>query len=195
MGELLSHRAKACAFLPSGLNTVRSVGPLAFKSELARDYACLLDVDDELGSWTCGPIFRDGEGEQFAADFQVMYNNSTEIVTIENHTQRVPTWLPQRIHDLRHCYRHVDRSAIPPVRLQNAKDLLRYVRVIVSLSDRVRLLSALDEQGSLSLAECQSINMTGRPVPLVASLFLHRFIVFDDIDELPLGPDSRIRRR
>ncbi|MGG6893681.1 hypothetical protein [Rhizobium sp. BR 315] len=195
MGELLSHRAESRASLPSGLNTVRSAGPLAFKSELARDYASLLDLDDQLQSWTCGPIFGNAEGEQFTADFQVMYGNSIEIVTIENHTQRVPSWLPQRIHDLRHGYRHVDRSAIPPVRLQNAKDLLRYARVTVSLSDRVRLLSALDEQGSLSLADCQSINMTGRAVPLVASLFLHRFIVFDDIDELPLGPDSRIRRR
>ncbi|AYG59938.1 hypothetical protein [Rhizobium jaguaris] len=195
MGELLSHRAEARAFLPSGLNTVRSVGPLRFRSELARDYACLLDVDDQLGSWTCGPIFHDGEGEQFTADFEVNYGTSIEIVTIEDASQRLPTWLPQRIHDLGHRYRHVDRSAIAPVRLQNAKDLLQYARVTVSLSDRVRLLSALDEQGSLSLADCQSINMTGRAVPVVASLFLHRFIVFDDIDELPLGPDSRVRRR
>ncbi|AVA21345.1 hypothetical protein [Rhizobium sp. NXC24] len=195
MGELLSHRAEARAFLPSGLNTVRSVGSLAFKSELARDYACLLDVDDQLGSWTCGPIFRDAEGEQFTADFEVNYGNSIEIVTIENPGQRLPTWLPHRIHDLGNRYRHVDRSVIPPVRLQNAKDLLQYARVTVSLSDRVRLLSTLDEQGSLSLAVCQSINMTARAVPVVASLFLQRFIVFDDIDELPLGPDSRVRRR
>lgn len=195
MGKLLSHRAEGRAFPPSGLNTVRSAGSLAFKSELARDFACLLDVDDQLGSWTCGPIFSDGQGEQFTADFEVSYGTSIEIVTIENPIQRVPTWLPLRIRDLGHCYRHVDRSAIPHVRLQNAKDLLQYARVTVSLSDRVRLLSALDEQGSLSLADCQSINLTGRAVPVVASLFLHRFIVFDDIDELPLGPDSRVRRR
>ncbi len=195
MGELLSHRAEARAFLPSGLNTVRSVGSLAFKSELARDYACLLDVDDQLGSWTCGPIFRDADGEQFTADFGVNYGTHIEIVTIENPGQRLPTWLPQRIYDLGNRYRHVDRSAIPPVRLQNAKDLLQYARVTVSLSDRVRLLSTLDEHGSLSLADCQSINMTARAVPVVASLFLHRFIVFDNIDEHLLGPDSRVRRR
>ena len=81
------------------------------------------------------------------------------------------------------------------MRLQNAKDLLRYAMVTVSLSDRVRLLSTLDEQGSLSLADCQSINMTAKAVPVVASLFLRRFIVFDDIDEHLLGPDSRVRRR
>ena len=195
MGELLSHRAEVRAFLPSGLNTVRSVGPLAFKNGLARDYACLLDVDDQLGSWTCGPIFRDVEGEQFTADFEINYGTSIEIVTIENPGQRLPTWLPRRIHDLGNRYRHVDRSAIAPVRLQNAKDLLRYAMVTVSLSDRVRLLSTLDEQGSLSLADCQSINMTAKAVPVVASLFLRRFIVFDDIDEHLLGPDSRVRRR
>lgn len=195
MGKLLSHRAEGCAFLPLGLNTVRSVGPLAFKSELARDYACLLDVDDQLGRWTCGPIIRDAEGEQFTADFEVNYGTSIEIVTIEGPGKLVPIWLPQRIHDLGNRYRHVDRSVIPPVRLQNAKDLLQYARVTVSLSDRVRLLTTLDEQGSLSLADCQSINMTVRAVPVVASLFLHRFIVFDDIDEHLLGPDSRVRRR
>lgn len=78
-------------------------------------------------------------------------------------------------------------------RLQNAHDLLRYGGWRTSLGDRVRLLAALDEHGSLTLAECIGAIQETRPVAGIASLILSGFLEVNLNDAL-LGPETVVRR-
>jgi len=87
--------------------------------------------------------------------------------------------------------RIITSADLDPVRLQNARLVLPYARWRVSLDDRVRLLAVLDEEGSVTLAECLSIfRNTTRPVAAVASLALDRVV---DLDlDTPLGSRTRV---
>lgn len=82
---------------------------------------------------------------------------------------------------------------LDPVRLQNAVDLMRYVGCEVPLGDRVRILAALDEAGTLTLAETLSVMRESRPMHSVASLILSGVLEVD-LSEALLGPDSVVRR-
>jgi hypothetical protein len=79
-------------------------------------------------------------------------------------------------------------------RLGNAKDLMRYASHRTPLGDRLRLLGALDENGSLTVAECLSAFQETKPVPGLASLILHAYVEVD-LDERPLGPETIVRRK
>ena len=95
---------------------------------------------------------------------------------------------------LRIHYRLLTRSEIHGgFRLQNAKDLLRYAGTTVSLGDRLRLLAALEEHGSLPLMECLKAFQEVRPVPGFASLVLHGYVEID-LDGAPIGPELSVRR-
>jgi len=78
-------------------------------------------------------------------------------------------------------------------RLRNARDLLRYAATVTPLGDRLRLLGALEENGSLPLAECLNVFQEVRPVPGLASLVLHGYVEID-LDGAPIGPESSVRR-
>ena len=78
-------------------------------------------------------------------------------------------------------------------RLANARDLLRYARWLCPLGDRVRLLAALDEQGTIPLAECLSAFRETSAIAGLSSLILHRFVEVD-LDEAPIGPETLVRR-
>ena len=78
-------------------------------------------------------------------------------------------------------------------RLQNSRDLLRYGSYRTSLGDRVQLLRALDEHGSLTFAECMTAFRETLPVAGLASLILQGYLEVD-LDEAPLGPETLVRR-
>ncbi|WP_431694671.1 hypothetical protein [Rhizobium giardinii] len=78
-------------------------------------------------------------------------------------------------------------------RLRNAKDLLRYGDHVTPLGDRLRLLAALDEHGSLPLWECLNAFHETKPVAGVASLILRGFVDVN-LDDGPLGPETSVRR-
>jgi hypothetical protein len=78
-------------------------------------------------------------------------------------------------------------------RLRNAKDLLRYGFYRATLGDRVRLLAALDEMGSLTVAECMAAFQEGKPMPSLASMALHGFISIE-LDQALIGPETAVRR-
>jgi hypothetical protein len=62
-------------------------------------------------------------------------------------------------------------------RLQNAKDLLRYGGAVLALGDRLRLLSALEVQGNLTVAECLTVFTETKPIARLAqSLPSHRLV-------------------
>ena len=72
--------------------------------------------------------------------------------------------------------------------------MLRYASYDVSLGDRVRVLSFLEEHGPAPLAICMTVIRNGRdPVGALAALALRRFIDIE-IDEALLGPDTRVSR-
>ncbi|MGJ7038885.1 MULTISPECIES: hypothetical protein [Shinella] len=92
-------------------------------------------------------------------------------------------------------YRLVEREEIydSGFRLPNARDLLKYARVSVTLADRVRLLGLLDQEGSLPMSDCLGAIRNTEPVAAIASMILHRFIDVE-LDEAILGPETMVRR-
>ena len=87
-----------------------------------------------------------------------------------------------------------DPADFPAVRLDNARELLRYARWRPTLGDRVRLLAFLDQEGSLCLADCMTAIRAGRdPIGTIAALALRRFVEIE-LDEAPIGPETRVSR-
>ncbi|WP_234804014.1 hypothetical protein [Ensifer adhaerens] len=78
-------------------------------------------------------------------------------------------------------------------RLRNARDLLRYGNYRCPLGDRIRVMAALDEVGSFSIAEGLALFREIAPMAGLASLALQR-IVSLELDEALIGPDTCIRR-
>ena len=79
-------------------------------------------------------------------------------------------------------------------RLDNARDLLRYATYRVSLGDRVRLLTLLEEQGPMPLAACMQVIRDGRDaIGTIAAMALRRFVGID-LDDARIGPETRVSR-
>ena len=91
------------------------------------------------------------------------------------------------------AYLTMARGDIDPVRLKNCKDLLQSSGGEVSLGDRVRLLSALDEHSSLTLAECLSVFQETKPIRGLANMVVGRFVEID-LDTALIGPETPVRR-
>lgn len=180
-------------YYPTG--TVRCDGAPVFRSQFARDNACLLDLDEDVVSWSCMAVqLRHGE-EMHRPDFTV--ERSGHPILIDVHSARMDTALPGWIADVAglsgYSYEVVDPQCFPQIRLRNAKDLLRYARFNVALSDRIRLLAALDEYSSLTVAECLTIFHETKPIGGLASLVLQRFVDMD-LDEKLISPETLVRR-
>lgn len=177
-------------FYPSA--TIRCDGPAIFRSQFARDVACLLDIDDAITEWRCQSLpFQNGTAI-YRPDFVAKVDQDT--VVIDALAEYTPLWMADAVREGGYKYEAVRRNELPAIRLKNAKDLLRYGKFQTGLEDRVRLLAALDEHGTLSLAECLSAFRETRPIAGLASMVLNRFIDLD-LDEALIGPESTVRRR
>ncbi|MBO9197508.1 hypothetical protein J5277_25665 [Rhizobium sp. 16-449-1b] len=77
-------------------------------------------------------------------------------------------------------------------RLQNAKDLLRYADYQTPLGDRIRLLAALEHEGSATVAECLSIFREVSPMAGLSSLILRRWVTID-LDLELISPHTTVR--
>lgn len=177
-------------FYPSA--TIRCDGPAFFRSQFARDVACLLDIDDAVGEWSCQSMsFRNGAAT-YRPDFVAKIDQ--DIVVIDAVTDETPLWMFDVVRQTGYKYEAVRRHELPSVRLKNAKDLLRYGKFQAGLEDRVRLLAVLEEHGTLTLAECLSVFRETRPIAGLASMVLNRFIDLD-LDKALIGPESTVRRR
>ena len=175
------------------LHTIRCTGPSVFTSQLSRDIACTFDVDDDVISWSCMSLVLTHENEIYRPDFVVQRAHG--LVVIDGRADAdPPVWVRRKVQEAGYEYEIIDRSALPKIRLRNAKDLLRYAMYEVSLSDRVRLLAALDEHGCLSVAEALNAFAETKPIAGLASLFLQRFIIMD-LDESLIGPETIVRRK
>lgn len=192
-----SNAAPSQVTLPAIANseaTIKSVGPALFRSEHARDFACLLDVDPEVVQWgSSPPLLRDG-GDEYQLDFVVVTNSGSFLIDVGHEGPRPPPWVKSLAESMGHQYRPVAMADLEgSFRLRNAKDLLRYGFYRPPLGDRIRLLAALDDMGSLTVAECMSAVREGRPMPTLASLILQGFLEID-LDDALISPETQVRR-
>ena len=181
-------------FPPTG--TVKCDGARLFRSQAARDVGCLLDVNESVVSWRCMPMPFGAGGIVHVPDFEV-HNEDGGILYLDapdRGTSVDVTLLATEAKRLNARYRLLERGEIyDGFRLRNARDLLRYAATVTPLGDRLRLLGALEENGSLPLAECLNVFQEVRPVPGLASLVLHGYVEID-LDGAPIGPESSVRR-
>ncbi|NLS04328.1 hypothetical protein HGP14_13290 [Rhizobium sp. P32RR-XVIII] len=177
------------------LATVKCVGSPFFRSQDARDFACLLDVDPDVARWTCDGVELSYGGETYRVDFVVTGKDGrTFMVDVAEVSPRPPDWIEIALGRLGHAYRPVSmHDFVDGNRLANAKDLLRYGFYRCPLGDRVRILAALDEMGSLTVAEALSAFREGRPMACLAALILQGFLEVD-LDDALIGPETAVRR-
>lgn len=176
------------------LATIRCEGARVYRSQAARDLGCLLDVDACIKTWSCMPGQLGDTGH--AVDFEAVYDDG-RVVLLDAHDR--DNLVGSEVLESVACasgtlYRRISREDVyAGFRLRNTKDLLRYGNYVVPLSDRLRLLGALDENGSLPISDCLNAFQEIKPVAGLASLILHRYLDVD-LDTAPLGPETAVRR-
>lgn len=185
--------ASRLSFHPRG--TVRCVGAPLFRNQLARDLGCLLDVDAEIISWSCIPLVLRDHDDTHVPDFVIERAGGLSILDTALSASDCPAaWIEAAALRLGHSYDAVPCDQIRGgFRLLNARDLLRYARWNCPLGDRVRLLAALDENGSMTVAECMPAFRESPPIAGLSSLILHRFVEID-LDDARIGPETQVRR-
>lgn len=175
------------------LATIKCTGQPVFRSQAARDFACLLDVDPDVVRWVPFPDDLTDGRQIHAVDFLVTTDSATFIAEVGEDEPRPEGWVTTAASALGHRYRSVSMIELQGFRLSNAKDLLRYGFYRPTLGDRVRLLAGLDEMGTLTVAECLSAISEGRPMASLAAMMLQGFIEIE-IDEAAIGPETTVRR-
>jgi len=190
-------REGASAFLFTPRGTVRCDGPALFRSQAARDLACLLDIDPDVETWACLPLVLDHPDGMHVPDFIVTRSSGTVLmdavpIGTEAHP---PWWAPAAAEDAGYGYeRHAEADFRKGFRLENARDLLRYANYRISLGDRVRLLTLLEEQGPMPLAVCMQVVRDSRDaIGVIAAMTLHRFVELG-LDGARIGPEARVSR-
>ncbi|MBB4249448.1 hypothetical protein [Rhizobium sp. BK008] len=192
-GDVDPRRASPRFYYP--LATIKCAGTPIFRSQDARDFACLLDVDPDVASWTCVGVELSYAAETYPTDFVVTgVDNQTFVVDVAHNLPKPPDWIALAAERAGHGYRPVAMEEFADsYRLRNAKDLLRYGFYRCPLGDRIRLLAALDEMGSLTVAESLAAFREGRPMGCLAALILQGFLEIP-LDDALIGPDTAVRR-
>ncbi|WP_246727731.1 hypothetical protein [Chelativorans sp. Marseille-P2723] len=193
---LASIRAEAAqrTFHPYG--TVRCLGDPLFRNQAARNLGCLLDVDREVISWTCLPLALENGNDVHIPDFLVEKDHGLVVMDVKQAKARTPPpWIAHEVAARGYRYASLGADEVSSgYRLRNAVDLLRYSRWHCPLGDRIRLLAALGEHGTLSVADCFPAFQETRPIAGLSSLILNRFVEVD-LDEALIGPETSVRRR
>lgn len=188
--EAVRAEAGAASFYPRG--TVRCTGRPMFRNQLARDLGCLLDVDPDVEEWSCLPLILRSGGRYHVPDFMVARGQGTWLLDAAGCAPE--PWIEEAArHEGFHYAWRSDHEIRAGARLANARDILRYARWSCPLGDRVRLLAALDENGSIPVAECLGGFRETLPIAGLSSLILHRFVEVE-LDEAPIGPETLVRR-
>lgn len=167
-----------------------------FRSKVVRDLACILDLNPGVLLWTCNPPPLEVGGRAYVPDIR-MQDKDGGWWMLDAFDRRLPVdagVIADAASTTAHRYRIVDRSDIyDGFRLRNATDLLRYAGHNVPLGDRVRLLSALDENGPLCFADCLRVLRETQPVAGLASLILQGLVEVE-LDEALIAPETMVRR-
>lgn len=188
--EAVRAEAQALSFYPR--NSVLCAGTPLFRNQLARDFGCLLDVDPDVNEWSCLPLALRNGAHFHVPDFLVSAGRESLLVDVGECAPK--PWIEDAASKTGHRYKWKAAQEIRAgVRLANARDLLRYARWQCPLGDRVRLLAALDEFGSMTVAESLPAFRETVPIAGLSSLILHRFVEID-LDEARIGPETVVRR-
>lgn len=183
---------RTLASVPSQLKFSRCVGRFTVGDQLARDVACMLDFDDAISSWSCQSLRFHSGFDTYSPDF--VAERSHDVLVIDAVGQRrPPPWISETTTSDGYTYLTMSRGDIDPIRLKNCKDLLQCSGGEVSLGDRVRLLSVLDQQSSLTLAESLTVFQETKPIRGLANMVVGRFIEID-LDTSLIGPETVVRR-
>lgn len=193
--QSVQDEAAALFFPPK--NTVRCMGRPMFRTQLARDLACLLDLDPTVISWTCLPLVLSRRNRHHVPDFSVTRPEGVSLVDVLPMLGKrpVPEWVVEAAQAMG-CQHESHQESEPRgnVRLENARDLLQYAAYRPSLGDRVRILGLLEENGSLPLSSCLLAIRSGHDaIAVIASMALQRFIEIE-LDEARIGPDTIVSR-
>lgn len=178
--------------------TAKCRGWTLYRSQEASDYACILELDPTVIHWRCvtRPFVNDSGARKphyRFVDFAVKTTNEeTLLIDIWRGTPDIIQWLPGVAARLGYRYQAISIFDVNPVRLQNARDLVRYAGWEATLGDRIRILAGLEEMGSLTLAECLGAVREGRAMASIASMILSGQLEVD-LDDRLLGPDSVVR--
>lgn len=176
--------------------TLKCIGRPLYRSRDARDYASLLDIDTSVISWRCvtHAVTDDIGARKYFVDFAVETEDSHLLVEVCPGTVGDTKWISRVAESFGYDYRAVVMPELRKgARLQNVRDLFRYAGSDVPLGDRIRILAALDEMGSMTLAECLAVVREDRPMRAVASMILCGVLEVD-LDSALLGPDTAVRR-
>jgi hypothetical protein len=193
--------ARDVAHLPTKsyrpFGTVRCSNPSYFSSQLSRDLGCLLDVDDDVVAWCCRPYGMDGVLLDIGwkgppPDFMASYADGRDVYLHAVEGEGDP-----EVTEAAACrqlwHRFVSAVDIRSGhRLQNAKDLLRYANYQTPLGDRIRLLAALEQEGTATVAECLTVFREVTPMAGLSSLILNRFVAVD-LDAELIAPHTTVR--
>jgi len=181
----------AKVFFP--LNALNVIGPVWFRSQAARDFACLLDIDETVSSWACAPLLLAQGRQVHRPDFLVEFPYGSTVVDIIQ-AEPPKIWVREAALAKGYGYEAISVNDMPEIRLRNAKDLLRYAHHDVALGDRVRLLASLDENSSLTISEAMTVFREMNPIAGLACLTLQKFI-WMNLDDQLIGPETIIRRK
>ena len=194
---LQSVQDEAAALFFSPKNTVRCVGRPMFRTHVARDLGCLLDLDPTVISWTCLPLVLSRRNRHHVPDFSVTRPAGVSLVDALPMlgTRPVPEWVVEAAQSMGyHHETHQEAELRGSVRLENARDLLQYGAYRPSLGDRVRILALLEENGSLPLSSClQAVRSGHDAIAVIASMALQRFIEIE-LDDARIGPSTIVSR-
>lgn len=170
----------------------RCVGPVKLRSELARDIACLLDFDESVSSWACQRQNFQCGFDTYRPDFIAEREHDILVMNVITR-RRTPPWIAGCVVDQGFKYREISRGDVDPIRLKNCRDLIHYAGRDVTLGDRVRVIAALDHEGTLSVADCLTLFRETRPIVGLANMALERFVSLD-LDTALIGPDTAVRK-
>lgn len=177
--------------------TIRCSSPSYFRNQISRDLGCLLDVDDDVLGWCCRPYGMDDVIDQIGwrgppPDFMVTYCGGRDVYLTAVEGEGDPE-LTEAAACSNLWHRYVATSEIHAGhRLSNARDLLRYANYRCPLGDRMRIMSALEQEGSASVAECMNAFREINPMAGLSSLILHRFVTID-LDAELIAPHTVVK--
>lgn len=171
--------------------TVRCDGEAAFRTKAARDAASLIEMDRTVLSWSCLPKLISWQDVRHALDFSIKRLDGLAYVDVAPIAGKAPpSWMSEAGSAQRWRYEvMIESSFFDSCRLTNSQKMLQYAAYDVSLRNRVRVLSFLEEHGPASLATCMTvIRDDRRPFAVLAALAVRRVIEIG-IDEA-LGPHA-----
>lgn len=193
--EAAKSRASIQVYRP--LTTLKCEGHRYFRSQAARDLACLLDVNAAVTSWTCMPGAIVTPSGLHVPDFGV-FNASGKACFFDASdrsdlvdAQSLAAAAREQSEWSYRLVRHEEMYDGP--RLRNVKDLLRYAQHLTPLADRIQVLAAFEEVGTMTVAECLPLFRESRGMAGLASMILRERMLDIDLDEALIGPETVVR--